>query len=294
MKRWLVLALVVAAPVFAPGDARADGSSPISSDDERPLWAVGARADLLLVPGWMMSPFLDHYTTLTSGALALEVTHRKGSFDVVGSLGLGFYGFPDGNFLGAGKDPSLDSHYVQFQNLDLVSLNVLFVWHKEMASWAEAFVGAGLGLGIVTGDIWVINNSSSVCHGDVPAMNGMPAMASNTADPSKCYPISGDTYVNAQGQTVPIKTIQPGDPDFQRKLEGTTAAQAKCMLTATNDCRDTADHPYFHPAQEKPPLVPIIHVVLGVRFKIHRHFNLNVSGGFRDGWVLSLGPEVVF
>jgi len=38
----------------------------------------------------------------------------------------------------------------------------------------------------------------------------------------------------------------------------------------------------------------VINVQLGFKFKIHRHFNFNLMGGFRDGFVVGGGPEYVF
>ena len=38
----------------------------------------------------------------------------------------------------------------------------------------------------------------------------------------------------------------------------------------------------------------VINFQVGFKFKLHRHFDFNVAGGFRTGWVVGGGPEVVF
>jgi hypothetical protein len=262
-----------------------DDTKPISPDDSRRHYAVGMRGRLLMVPGWMLDGFLTEHTDLTSGATGLEFIVRKGPLDIVTSLDVSFFSMGAGNFLASGKDPRLDTHYVDFRGLSLLSVDVTFVYRTAVTRWAEFLIGGGVGLGLLLGDVWLINNSDQVCTVD------------NVKDPSKCHPISGDTYTDASGQARPIGPIKPGDPDFERKLEATAASQAACNkanVDGTLDCRDTALHPHWHAAPEKPPVMVVLNFILGIRFKVNRHLNINVTGGFRDGWVVGAGPEYVF
>ena len=269
-----------------PATARSDERRPLSSDDQRVHYALGVRGRLLVVPEWMLSPFLDQNSGgLTSGSFGLEFTRRKGGLDIITSLDYTAYPASDGNFLGAGKDPRLDTHFTQFRGLGLLSLDVTFVWHHDVQPWLAVMVGGGFGLGVVLGDIGVINASSAVCD------------KGNAGNPSACYPISSDLYTDASGKQQVIGAIKPDDPDFQRKLDGTAASAAACNKansSGTLDCRDTALHPHFHPAAEKPPVMVVLNFLVGLRFKVQRHFNVNVSGGFRDGWFFGAGPEYVF
>lgn len=271
-------------PGAATPPSAEDPHAPISSDDERLHYAVALHGRYLSVPGFLLAPFLQQYTTLSSGEFGADFVRRKGSLDITVGMNMGFYSLPDGNFLGSSKDPMLDTHYVQFRGLDIVSLDVMFQYHHDLNKWLEIVVGGGVGLGVLMGDIYLVNNSDQRCN------------ASNAGDPAKCHPIaaSTDTYTNGQGMVVPVGEIKPGDPDFQKKLDATAASQAACIAANGPDCRDTAHHPHYHIADSKPPVVPMISFILGFRFKLERHWNLNVNAGFHDGLVIGGGPEYVF
>jgi hypothetical protein len=242
----------------APKEALPKETAPIPSTDERVLYAVGLRVRYLTVPGWLLAPFLDQHTSLNSASLAGEFVRRKGNLDITVSLDLGFYSPTDGNYLGSGKNPNLDTHYVQFRNLDFLSLDVSFYWVHDFLPWLALTLGGGVGIGIVFGDVFVVNNSQTVCN------------AANAGDPNSCYPVG------------PAGPVKPTDPQFQQKLE------------ALKSGNDTAQSPNYHSSSDKPPVMVVVNFAIGLRFKVHRHFAVNVGGGFRDGWVLGAGPEYVF
>ena len=291
MRNVLALALVLslpsftavaeeaAAPAEAPVAAEADRPAwqPIPTSDEQVLWGIALSGHGQFVPGFMLSPFLQQFTTLTSGGFGISGVRRKGTLDIVLTLDFTLFTPPDGNFLGSGKDATVYTHFTQFKGLNVLALDVAFYWTYDLASWIAIQIGGGVGLGIVFGDIFVINSKVG-CD------------ASTAGDPNKCYAHSED--VDSTGQK--IGDIKPSDPDFQKKLDATTTAQVTCMKTPGNDCRDTAQHPYFHKSGDKPPVVPVVNFILGFKFKLHRHFNFNVSGGFRNGFVVGGGPEYVF
>ncbi len=249
-----------AAGETAPAAKKEDTTSPIPTSDEQVLYALGLRARYLSVPGFMLAPFLQQYTTLSSGGFGAEFIRRKGTLDIVLSLDFSFYSPPDGNYLGANKDPSLDTHYTQFRGLNFLSLDVGFIWVHDLANWLAIMIGGGVGIGVVLGDIFVVNNSQTLCN------------ATNAGDPSKCYPVSPV-----------VGPIQPSDPNFQKKLDMTNTGE-----------KDTAQNPHYHSSQDKPPVMVVVNFIVGFKFKLHRHFNINVSGGFRDGFVVGGGPEYVF
>jgi hypothetical protein len=60
------------------------------------------------------------------------------------------------------------------------------------------------------------------------------------------------------------------------------------------DCKDTAEHPYYHATSDKPPVLIAINVIVGFKIKVHRHASINISGGFRNGFFVGGGPEYVF
>src|SRR5437868_6732657 len=159
----------------ASGDAAkpADSSAPIPTTSEEIVYALGARVGGLFVPGGVLSPFLQQYSALDSGSGAIQFTRRKGTLDIVLSLDFSWYNPPDGNWLGANKDPALDTHYVQFHHLSMLSLDVAFLWHHDVLPWLAILVGGGVGLGVVLGDIWLINGSTCT--------------AANAGDPTQCH-----------------------------------------------------------------------------------------------------------
>lgn len=284
------------APGAIPPAAVAPAEAPIAATDERPHYALGVYGHGVFAPSGMLSPFLSANSgSVSTGALGAHFTRRKGSLDVVISMDFGWYSPPDGNFLGAGKDAKLDTHYVQFRGLNVFSADVSFYYNHDLGSRVGLFLGGGIGLGAVLGDVYVINNSETVCTAD------------NAGDPSKCYPVISQanyakygngpaTYTNSMGKEVAIPDgpIKPGDPEYQAKMDGLERSLSNCMSQQkAGDCRDTAQHPYFHKA-EKIPVVPVVNLQIGLRFKLHRHWNLNVSGGFRNGLVVGGGPEYVF
>jgi hypothetical protein len=205
---------------------------------------------------------LQQYTTLSSGGFGAEFIRRKGTLDIVLSLDFSFYSPPDGNYLGANKQVDLDTHYTQFRGLNFLSLDVGFLWVHDLASWLAIMIGGGVGIGLVLGDIFVINNGNQ-CN------------ASNVGDPKQCYP-------NGVGP------IDPADPMLQAKLNAT-----QCMPGDVG-CKDTASTPHYHASQDKPPVMVVVNFIIGFKIKLHRHFNVNISGGFRDGFVFGGGPEYVF
>src|SRR5437867_8902734 len=73
-------------------------SWPIPTSDERVLYGLGAYGYMLIVPGWLLDPFLKAHTELLSGGAGLQFFRRKGTFNVALSLDFGWYNAPDGNY----------------------------------------------------------------------------------------------------------------------------------------------------------------------------------------------------
>jgi hypothetical protein len=139
---------------------------------------LGARVRGIFVTHAMLSPYLadNTGTSMTSYSLGIEYIFRKENYDIVTSLDFSVIDLPDGNWLGSGHDPSLDDHYLQFRGVNFISADVAFIGYHKFAPWFELRYGGGLGLGLVTGDIYSTNNSSACNH-------------ANAADPTQCYPV---------------------------------------------------------------------------------------------------------
>ena len=119
------------------------------------------------------------------------------------------------------------------------------------------------------GDIYQITDNSG-CTAD------------NANDTTKCFP---------KGRVGPIS--QPPTPETIAKLEG-----ARCSPDFTDGGRDTPDSPCYRKTDTYPfsvRVVPVLNVLLGLRFKLHKHVMIHVDGGFRlAGFYAGAGPEFRF
>ncbi len=217
-------------------------------------FALGARVRGLFITPAMVAPFLPAATTLASASLGVEFIYRKPSYDVVTSLDFSFTTPSDGNFLGVNHDPSVDTHFVHFDNLNFISADVSIIGHHWFTDWFELRYGAGVGLGVVLGDVYLINNSSS-------------CTLANAGDISQCHPVGVDL-------TSPMR---------QQQLQATA-----------NGMLDTAQTPHYHVSADKPPVLPVLNILVGALFKVHRHVTLQVELGFRDAIFFGGGAHYWF
>jgi hypothetical protein len=123
-------------------------------------YGVGLRLRWVSVPKWMLNLFTKQNVPLSSYATALELFRRKGEFDFIVSIGYQNMSPPDGNWLGRGYMPNIDTDYVQFKNLAFWGIDASFVWHTFFTDWFGMHYGAGLGLGIVTGQMLRTSNTN--------------------------------------------------------------------------------------------------------------------------------------
>ncbi len=226
-------------------------------------YAVGARIRGVFVTHAMMSGFLTASTELNSMSGGAEFIVRKRTFDIVTSLDLTFVNLRDGNFLGSGRDASLDTHFTQFGDfgqLSMLSADVSIIGHTALTQWLELRYGAGVGLGLVIGDVHTINNGP-ICTKD------------NAGDISKCFPVSPTVG--------PIPLDQPG-------------AEAKLKQTEDPTKIDLAGDPHRHVTQNKPPVMVVVNLLVGFRFKVHRRLAFDVEVGFRDAIFVGGGFHTLF
>jgi hypothetical protein len=205
------------------------------------LYGAGVQVRGIFVPSWFLGAFLDRSTALNSASIGGEFIRRKGNFDLVASINFGFYSPPDGNYMGRGKNPAIDVDYIQFRNLNVLAFDVAFIWHHDFLPWLSLIYGAGLGFGVVLGDIYRISNS-----GCTPE---------NAGDPSKCYP------------------------------KGMDLANREAWL-AKNTCQgpDGPDAPCLYREDGKWPVIPIVHLLIGLNFKVTEKISIRVDGGFHDAF----------
>lgn len=158
-----------------PGEA--GGNLAVSAPAGPPSQQFGfsLRYRQVFVPSWFLGLFTQEHTTLNSFHVGGEFVRRKGDMDIIIGVALQNMSPPDGNWLGRGKDPRIDTDYVQFKDFQMIGLDAAFVWHTNFNEWFGMHYGAGLGLGLLTGKVLRISA-------------GTPGCASAPGDERVCYP----------------------------------------------------------------------------------------------------------
>ncbi len=227
--------------------ARAGAAEPDPSSDPRD-YAIGARFRGIFLPRSLLSSFLTASTSLASASLGIEFVYRHRTYDVVTSLDLAFVSLPDGNFLAEGHDAAMDTHYAQFHNLSFLSADVSIIGHYAPLRWLELRYGGGVGLGVVLGDVLLTND-------------GGQCTKQNAGNIHQCYPIS---------------------PTLGPILLGQSSSEAELKATQAAGQLDTAANPHRHVTGDKPPVGPVLNVLVGLDFRVQRRLTLGIEGGFRD------------
>lgn len=222
--------------------------------DPQTQYGVGVHLRGIFIPTWLLNLFLDASTPLNSVAFGAEFVRRKGSFDIVGSLDFGFYSPKDGNYLSKGGDPATDTDYVHFDGLNAISLAVHFIKHEQILSWMSFVWGGGVGLSIMLGDIF--RASSSGCTED------------NIDDIQQCRP----------------EGMDPNDP----------MAWINDPANSGSKDEDNPDNPKLYREDGVPPVVPLVHLLVGMNFRIDDSFSVRVDGGFRNAFYVGATGHYFF
>jgi hypothetical protein len=177
-----------AEPSTVAGDAPAAKRDVVYGTALRPRWVS--------IPGWFLSLFTDENVALSSYGIGGEFFRRKGDMDIAFGLTWQKMGPPEGNWLGRGNDPTLDTDLVQFRNFGFVGFDVSFLWRTRLNDYISTRYGAGLGLAIVTGKMLRVSAGTPGCKDD-------------PGDETGCRPI----YCPATGCTETLHKMNEGRPD---------------------------------------------------------------------------------
>lgn len=261
------LALVLGL-VCSTGAARAQMLAPPPAPTEAGPHALGLRARWLTVPGWAIAPYVDAHTELNAGwSVGLEYLYRRPAFDVVVSVDYSWLEARSGNYLGGGNDPATETHFIRFDRLSSISADVSLIGHWNLTPWMEIRFGGGLGIGGVLGNLYQINSNSGCTK-------------ENAGDSTVCYPKN-------------VGPIQKVDEATVQKLES-----VGCTPDFANNGMDTPSHPCLRKVDTYPfnaRVVPVLNVLLGLRFRAHKNVYIHVDGGFRlAAFYLGAGPEFRF
>lgn len=219
--------------------------------------AIGVYGRYLFVTAAMLHPYLTHATSLNSYAVGLTYTRRFEHFDIVTTLDFSWMSPQNGNYLSGSGDPTVDTHYTQFDKLSMLSADVAIIGHHAFNNWLELRGGAGLGVGAVFGAVYTTNDSNQVCT------------KANAGNIHECYPISN-------GTPIPLGTPQ------------TNAQLAKTQGPGD----DTAQDP--HRKKFALPAMGVIDIMMALNFRLHRYAALQVELGFRDAMFAGLQFQSMF
>lgn len=243
VKRVIPVAFVLIA-LAAPTAALAQEAEPeeapatVVADETKTKLGVGARVRYVFMPEAMLDLFLDHATGMSAFGFGIEVVRRKADFDIVFGLEYDSIAPENGLYLESGDDPGANClatgecpDYTEFEDFALLGLDVSFIWHYKLHEAVQLRYGAGIGVGLVLGELYQTDTS--------------------------CPP--GTTIDDLE------------DPQH---------------CTTTGFARVKSD--------DVPPVVPIVNLQLGARFKVADQLTINLEGGFRDVFFIGLGTDYIF
>ena len=224
-------------------------------------WGVAARLRWVSVPGWLLNSFTKQNVPLSSWGTGIEFFRRKANFDLILSFSYQNMSPPPGNWLGKGKEhpAEVDTDYVVFDNLSLLSTDLSFVWHTNFTEWFGIHYGAGIGIAWVRGDILRISDSV-----------GCTEMTAGNIN--QCYPVG---VMPNGSSTLPLPSN---------------------LTTPRTETPDTPQQPHQFVDKNKPPVLPIVNIVVGVNFRLPqvRGWEARIEGGFYDAFFLGGGVGYTF
>ena len=261
-------------PTAEPGDSSGGAVKKKKKKKKKDVaYGIGLTGRGIFVPFWFLEMFLDAGTALYSGAIGAEFVRRKGNFDLVASINFNFYSPPDGNFQGNGKPP-LDIDYIRFDGLNVLSFEVDFIWHHNFNHWLSLVYGAGLGFGVVLGDVLRMSvhggrlgdaKNSPICH------NG------NAGDLDKCNPTEPGSTDEAEWKADREKWLDK-QQDKMDQCGGGDGPEKPCMFVE----------------DDVWPVVPIVHLLIGLNFKVTNELNIRVTGGWHDAFYVGVTTQWFF
>jgi hypothetical protein len=167
--RWCAAAALLAAVAGGAQNAQAQAALGDDDDDQPPPetqptlteeadkahFGVGLRLRGVFLPKGLIELFVERAAGGGNHlGLGLEVVRRKGNFEI--SLGFEYESLAatDGVWIDKGDEiPQDDPDLVEFDNFGWYGVDVSFIWQQELAKMVALRYGAGLGIGIISGDV---------------------------------------------------------------------------------------------------------------------------------------------
>jgi hypothetical protein len=273
--------------------------------------AIGVRGGITVIPTWILARWLDtHGNALCRGDslgnfaqsrgllktkgcnfyVGLDYTYRLSRIvDVVAAVGYQHAHAPDAMWLDKGQFAVNGNGGADYTE---VKLGMVFL-EADFIARAPLYVGddfefdlgggGGIGLGIVTGGLY------QTAIGAAPAGfdNGSEDLNSCTttedlADFRRCTPRYDPMESGA-------------DPDFDPNdlSEPNTQGYANCTADECN-INDLKSFGYRNKNKDVWPVIPVINLILSMRFIIKDSVGISINGGFQTGFYFGGGIQYFF
>jgi hypothetical protein len=238
-------------PVVVPADAVEEQAAPVRPPDLS--YGVATQLRWITIPAFVLNLFTKQNVPLSSWGTGFQFFRRRGNFDFAISLTYVNLSPADGNWLGKGRDPANDTDFVQFRSLAMYGADASFIWHSNFTDWFGIHYGAGIGIGIITGDILRTSNDNTLCT------------EANAGNLAQCHPKA----VSCTGSSC-------SEQDLRNLGAGP----------------DSPAEPHRFIENSVPAAVPIVNMVAGVDFRLPqvRGWEAKLEGGFYNA--LFLGGAV--
>jgi hypothetical protein len=140
----------------------ADGTPIVVAPAAKRQWGVGARLRYIFLPRSVVELFVDKGTGMNSVGVGGELVTRKGNFDIVFGLQYDSLAANNGLYQDKGDDPGQCTadpdkcpDLREFENFGMISVDASFIWHTDITEKIQLRYGAGIGLGIMTGKMYL-------------------------------------------------------------------------------------------------------------------------------------------
>jgi hypothetical protein len=263
------LAFVLSTTIPAVTLAQPAPVAVVESGPETAGYGVGLRARYVALPEWFLGIFTDESVALHSAAFGGEFTVRRSpEFDWVFAAEYMFASPPDGNWLGNGE-PTSKTDYIAFDNFGIVNVDASAVWNQKFSPWFTLTYGLGLGVGIPTGSAVQASSTRNGDEGTGMNPDGPDCSRDDLDDLDACHP--------------------PGCGD-----DGICSDRE---LELMRDQRDPHNDPDAEAAAfdlDVWPVIPVVNLMIGARFTVHRNFEIRVDGGFHNALFLGSTLHYLF
>ncbi len=198
-KRTLLLGVLGAA--FGSSSALAEEAP----QPEKIRWGMGAKVRRWYAPPLLQQLFVEDSPGLASNdGAGLDFARRTGNVEVAFGFGFDRLDGRDGYYVEKGGDPTVPGNvdYVTFHDLQWFTAEVTVASHARIHKFLEFRYGAGLGLGLVRGEM---RKTDSLCTSDRLAQDCMPDPAGVEVDqPADIPPVLPVVNVLLGMQLVPF------------------------------------------------------------------------------------------